>query len=344
MSQEITKVAETNRKDKKFLRTRNRRWVFTSFHVLDETITDLKQTFEKYAKFAVFQKEEGDKKNHPHLQGYVEWVNPYAIGTVKRRLGFNDIHVEVARGDKQKNIDYCTKVEGRLGGPWMIGDARITQGYRTDLVEFKQDIEKMARKRKEDWTEIVDKHLGNMVRYHTFGRWYYSECIRKEMSSMSWRQKRVVVIIGSAGKGKTRVVRETCEKFKHDLYAIPCGSGYGKLWFNAYVGQKCCLIDDYRGEIGISLFLRLLDGWPEMVETKGGFTIWNPKTVFITSNCEPHQWYPLDWIQSGPALMRRISEIIHLEEEAEELPDLGQWLPTEEEEDLFDVFSDGELF
>lgn len=51
--------------------------------------------------------EKGKKKETPHLQGYVEFKNARTFNQVKKLLP--RAHIEKAKGNRQQNIDYCSK-------------------------------------------------------------------------------------------------------------------------------------------------------------------------------------------------------------------------------------------
>jgi len=68
------------------------------------------------------------------------------------------------------------------------------------------------------------------------------------------------------------------------------------------------LIDDFYGWIAYGYLLRLLDGHPVQMETKGGHTHACWETVIITSNVLVIAWYQnVDDIR---ALERRINETV----------------------------------
>lgn len=49
--------------------------------------------------------------------------------------------------------------------------------------------------------------------------------------------------------------------------------------------------DDFYGWMPYDTLLRLCDRYPLLIETKGGQTIFLAKTIIITSNNTPAQWY-----------------------------------------------------
>lgn len=111
----------------------------------------------------------------------------------------------------------------------------------------------------------------------------------------------VTVITGYTGVGKTRFVWDQARVFDLRVWVYP-----GKEWFDGFIGQELALFEEYRGEINIGLFLQLLDRYPLRVPVKGGFTNWNPRYIYITSNVPYDKWYKDLDVTSLEALRRRI--------------------------------------
>lgn len=101
-----------------------RRWCFTINNPTDDD-----DPMKWGVQYATWQKEEGADKT-PHLQGYVELEKKSRLSAMKKLNG--RAHWEQCKGTQKQNIDYCTKEEGRLDGPWEYGD-KNQQGKRTDL-------------------------------------------------------------------------------------------------------------------------------------------------------------------------------------------------------------------
>ena len=117
----------------------------------------------------------------------------------------------------------------------------------------------------------------------------------------SWKT-RVVCLWGATGTGKTR--------FCYDQVMNSTVWSPGDFqWFDGYKGQEIVIIDDYRGEYPIQLFLKLCDRYPMQVPVKGDFTNWIPKKIYITSNVKPDLWYECDGA-SFDAFKRRF-DVIH---------------------------------
>lgn len=69
----------------------------------------------------MFQAEVGEETNTPHFQGYVEWKQKKTFTAAKALLGGDKVHLEARRGTQQQAIDYCSKEDTRVDGPWYHG-------------------------------------------------------------------------------------------------------------------------------------------------------------------------------------------------------------------------------
>lgn len=85
-------------------------------------------------------------------------------------------------------------------------------------------------------------------------------------------------------------------------------------WWCGYRGQKHVVIDEFRGSIDIAHMLRWLDKFPCCVETKGSTEPLCCTHVWITSNLDPHYWYPDLDADTRDALIRRL-KITHFSEQ-----------------------------
>lgn len=115
-------------------------------------------------------------------------------------------------------------------------------------------------------------------------------------------------IYGPAGTGKTRFIYD-----KFNVNEIYNWSFHNDFIIN-YKGEKCCLIDDFRGEIKYNLLLKILDRYPLTLNEKGNpdGIEFNSKYIFITSPLKPNEiYYNLASNDSLAQLYRRI-EILHI--------------------------------
>lgn len=257
-------------------------------------------------QYIVFQEEECPETQRRHFQGYCELTKRMRLNAVKRHMMSNSIHIERRRGKQMEAIAYCKKEESRVAGPWEAGQPK-QQGKRKDLEEIKEKLDN-----KRPMSEIADQHFSNWVRYRkSFDA--YAELRRR--SSAKKVPPTVFVFFGDAGTGKTRTVYDNHEG--EEIFSKPSGK-----WFDGYVGQRVALFDDFTGELGLGLFLKVIDRYPITVEIKCGTVFWNPEVIYITSNLSPEDWYPNANPAQHVAIRRRISVLKRFEagKEPVELP------------------------
>lgn len=115
-------------------------------------------------------------------------------------------------------------------------------------------------------------------------------------------EKSTVVFWGPTGTGKSR---RAWEEATFDAYP----KGPTNIWWCGYRGQENVVIDEFRGQIGISHMLRWLDRYPVVVEVKGSSVVLQAKKIWITSNLHPKDWYPELDEETYKALLRRLNII-----------------------------------
>lgn len=260
-----------------------RKWVFTLNNYTEEEEKQLKGV---EANYIVMGREVGESGTK-HLQGYIEFENPRAMGGVKKVLG-KRAHIEQAKGTAKQAADYCKKD----GEYWEKGTMSIGRGHRTDLDELGERILKGERAE-----AIAESNPGAYVKYHRG-----LKELAMTVKPKKWREVKTLVYWGPTGTGKTRKAME-----EESVYKLNTNSN-GRLWFDGYEGESVLLLDDYYGWIRYGELLTILDGYPYRCEIKGGHTWARWEKVIITSNEEPEKWYR--GIELS-ALKRRINETIH---------------------------------
>ena len=117
-------------------RSESRYWMFTLNNPSGDS--DNPQIFLEGCKYAIYQLERGDSGT-THYQGYVQFK------THKTLFGLKKInprcHWEQRNGSHQQAVDYCSKEDTRVEGPWTIGEAPVGRGKRTDLLAIKAKID-----------------------------------------------------------------------------------------------------------------------------------------------------------------------------------------------------------
>lgn len=249
-----------------------------------------------YLTFVVFQEEKGENGTR-HYQGYAEFEQPI-YWTAFRTAGLQ-AHCELRKGSQQQAIDYCSKEDTRVAGPWSWGTPRVTRpGARNDLSTFRDAVRGGSTKR-----QLMDDHPAVMAKFPRF-----AHEVRMTYLPQDFKKRRVVLLYGDPGTGKTRYCAEDAPKGY--LWTQPIGGG---MWFDGLDHHTHCLLDDFMGKgskFSLADLLRILDGYALQVQVKGAHTIWHPDVIYITTNYHPRDWY--DWstrLPSWGALKRRISEV-----------------------------------
>lgn len=132
-----------------------RRYCFTINNPdLNESIINL-DTFQ-HARYIIYQFELGAQST-PHIQGYVEFERPRRLAALRAELP--RAHWESAKGTAEQNRVYCSKPEGRLGGPFIHG-LPGKQGKRNDLEDYRDAV----RKGSSD-AELINEFPATYARY-----------------------------------------------------------------------------------------------------------------------------------------------------------------------------------
>lgn len=271
---------------------KSRWWMVTILNPSHDEIEALKSIKFKYV---IWQLEECPETGTPHIHACLYYTN--AVVWPKRFL-------PRARIDKVRSpklcIEYCSKEESRIDGPWELGE-KPEQGRRNDLeMAAKMYLEVGEKEFAEEEPGIFVKHYKGL----------------RELKSISMDTHRdpnkpptVIWLWGLAGTGKTRTAIEA-----HWDYYIKDGT----RWWDGYEHQQAIIIDDFDGEWPYRDLLRLLDRYPYQGQVKGGYKKINSPYIYITCEYEPkHFW-------SGNTLAqvtRRITEIRLLGEKPCEEPE-----------------------
>lgn len=263
-------------------------FVFTVNNYTDDDIKLIDDAKDKY-KYIVYGKEVGESGT-PHLQGYCE---------LKRQQRNSYIHKFIPRGFFAKRlgtaaqaIKYCKK-----DGDFTEHGTPNKQGKRTDIEAIKERIKKGESYITIAW-DCANYNIMKMAK----------ELCSLRPLSHEYNEKTVFWLWGETGSGKTRTAMEACPA--DDTWHATTG-----MWFDGYFGQGYAIIDEMRAkDWPYALMLRLLDGYQLRIPIKGGFTVWNPHTVYITCPLPPEKIYAgqLQYQGSIDQLLRRLTEVKHL--------------------------------
>lgn len=270
-------------------------WCFTLNNPEDEEESDVEAIGRQLSSdvvYLVFGREKGVQET-PHLQGFISFGKRKSLAQV-RRLVSSRAHFEVARGSPKQAADYCKKDDDFEE----FGVIPRGQGERTDLAACIKAIKEGKSLR-----EIAEEHPSTVLRYGS-GVQRLRMFVRPERKS----PPEIWTLWGKTGTGKTRRVWEFADVSQ--LWCHP-----GDRWFDGYDGQDAVLFDDFDGSwFKLSYLLKLLDRYVFQVPVKGGYTWWAPKTIYLTSNLNPTDWYGSAHEEHKRALLRRLNEFGTIQE------------------------------
>jgi len=250
-------------------------WCWTLNNPTEEDIENLQvlQILHPKVEFLCFQLEEGESKT-PHLQGYIEFNTRVTLKQAKLIVS-ERCHIERRKGTADQARAYCIKEDGRLDGPWEYGVCTgppESRGRRTDLEAIRAALKSGTSER-----EIADAYFSQWLQYNVSFRRYRGLCFNHR----DWKTK-TIVIVGPPGTGKSKYIM--------DNYP----TAYWKQrsqWWDLYEGHDTVVLDDFYGWLPYDVLLRIADRYPLYVETKGGQAVFLARTLVITSNNTPAQWY-----------------------------------------------------
>jgi len=276
-------------------------------------------------KFVVWQHEIGESGTF-HIQGYMELTTQMRRAAIQAIDGFEGAHLEVRGGTKAQAVEYVTKEETRVEGPWYwpskeaVMDGIRGQGQRSDLKRFAEQI----------LAGVPDRELAlsDPVTFLKFGRHGTNLRNAVQQGVRSYLDPvEVHFIIGPTGTGKSHHLATHYPEGGENYWANP---GKGQ-WFDGYQGQTTIVFDEMRDSwYPWAFLLKLWDHNPMRAETKGGFLQIKATRFIVTTNVHPKKWYKgveqqRDWTKSP--LRRRITRWTYM---LEPFVDESQ-LPVDEE-------------
>jgi len=245
------------------------------FTINNPTTNDLfPQGLPEQCRYAVWQKEIG-QEGTPHLQGYITFRGPWRRARVERVLG-GHAWIGIANGSEDACKAYCTKEETRTEGPWELG-SQERQGQRNDLKPYELEAQRVK-----NGASLASVDPAVFVKYA--GGFKALKAIQPTKMRTDFE---VCVLIGDTGVGKTHLIYERFPEVFRPQY------GNTGLWWDGYQEEDAILLDEYRGQCPLQKLLMILDKYPLRLETKGSSTPACYTKVFITTNGDLEDWYPV---------------------------------------------------
>ncbi|ALE29539.1 replication associated protein [Lake Sarah-associated circular molecule 3] len=279
-----------------------RRFMFTSYTLEGEgfTVPDQDPRF----RYCVYQAEKCPQTGNIHLQGYIEFKDQIRGNTVQKLMNVPGLHL--SRVDyPEKARAYCMKLDTRYAEPQEYGKYKKEQGARNDLKAMGDMVLAGATH-----IQIYDAYPGQYIRYYkAIDRLRQIYALDKPNRLKIGRME-CILFYGRPGTGKTTQAKEYAAHIKQAYWEIPIANS-GTLWFDGYNAEPCVIIDDFSGKINLDAALRIFDQGEVQVPVKGGHVWWCPKTIIITSNVHPSNWYDYQNRQDSMiAMYRRLHRIV----------------------------------
>ena len=283
----------------------HRKWCFTINNPSDQDDPmDKLVSLGDSVKYAVFQKESGENGT-VHWQGYIEWRSRGRRLTGMKLL-FPRAHFEPAKGSASQNREYCSKEQGRIDGPFEIGECpQGPPGRRNDLEAVKRRIDDGASD-----IDIANEFFGQWCRYErAFKRYRMMTQVGR-----NWQTK-VMVLFGEPGTGKTKLAMkmalEEASALGSSVFVLNDAMRHQQgVWWDGYSGQEVVVIEEFEGWICRNQFKGLLNHCDLILQVKGGAVSFRGRSIYITSNKKPSDWWKIetqDQREAWPQIQRRLS-------------------------------------
>jgi len=239
-------------------------------------------------KYIRGQLEVGESETHfLHWQCCIAFNKKVSIRQFRNTFGV--YHGEITRSEAA--LHYVWKEDTRVPG-----------------TQFELGTKPINRNSAQDWDaiwdfairgELLDIPADIRIRCYSTLRRIHEDFLRPMPRIPTCR-----VFWGPTGTGKSR---RAWQEAGLDAYPKDPRT---KFWIG-YRDQKHVVIDEFRGDIDISHFLRWLDRYPVTIEIKGSGRSLCGENFWIPTNSHPRDWYPgLDQM-TYEALLRRL-EIIEM--------------------------------
>lgn len=287
-----------------------RHWCFTLNNPTDEEKLKLPrapQDLWPHATHLVYQLEVGEN-NTPHIQGYVRFSRQRTLIQVRQLI--HRAHFEHCKGTPLQNYEYCTKEEGRLDGPVVIGEFGIgprgsgkradgTDGNGGGHLKRSQFLDLIQEDPHTSTAELIALGGLSVLTQNPnllgIARGYLLADVRRDGIT-------VELYYGPTDVGKSRLA----DYLFPDAFRKAAGP-----WWDLYEAQLQVILEDFDSDFcSIGDLLRVLDRYSLRVPVKGSFVQCVANHFIITSNELPDEWYPNATAKRLNAVKRRINTVI----------------------------------
>lgn len=269
---------------------KSKSWLFTSFK-LD---LDFHEKHSDKIRFAIWQIELCPQTQRPHVQGYVVFKQPKTAPEIKVLFETITVHLEQRRGTHEQARTYCSKVETRITGPWILGtDEIVSDEPEWNWIGVCKAVEEGKLSEVPLWAQVAfEKRIASLFRL---------------MITPRNKMCELILIIAPSGTGKSKLANHVAPSairpiVKHD----------GEVWYEGYIGQKVAIFDNVSSQkiMKYDHLLELVDRYPMVLNVKGSSAPCAIETVIITSVSNYKTWWKYPEIVDFSELERRITHTI----------------------------------
>lgn len=304
----------------------SRRYVYTIWldKIPDIGLTSDLVTFFDSVKpliqYAVWQREITPTTQKKHLQCFIRLHHKYSTKgtTLMGRIGLprGSYHFAYARGTDIQNQAYCTKDATRDpapgSGPFHIGEPCEGQGTNTEAKGGNKrlvDMIKAGVSHQEMAQTETDAYLRNAAKIPQT-----QNALKGLMDPPPVFRERPIVGIfwGPGGVGKSYKARTYAIEWlkknnlpETNIYPLPVPEPNEKCRWTGYAGEEVVLIEEFEGQIDMTLLKRWMDQYGCYVEPKNTAHVALRARVFLfTSNKNPKSWFGL---KDASSFFRRVT-------------------------------------
>lgn len=248
-------------------------------------------------KGMLYQLEKAPTTGQIHIQGFMITLKTQRMTGVAKMLPH--AHLEVMKGSVKQNIEYCSKSDSKVAGPWTFGELPTKQGKRTDWSTVKEMAD-AGSKKKDILAEFP--HLAPCVK----GIEALIEASRPAPPIS--RDVQVWYLYGATGTGKTHRAYTAFPK----AFKIRGKYFEGKS-FDMYDGEEVLILDEWSPyEWSLTLMNTLLDKWetPLQCRYNNKYAYWTK--VIICTNFKPEECYAAVLGGQKASFFRRLTHQVEI--------------------------------
>lgn len=288
----------------------SRNYTFTINMRRDESIDDFKllRPSTDEIKYLVMGLEIAPTTGQIHWQGYLSFKEPQGWNKVKKAFGRNDLHVEKAKANAERNTHYCCKTGPFLKDaackfpgvdPYIFGD------YKDKRISVREQV--VATLSEKGKVATICEHPAYMLG-HAKEFEYYCNLLARNAVKNTEQERLLIYVHGETGVGKTWTILNA---FAQGVYRLPHPDAQKKIWMDFYdpLEHEVLFIDEFDAtEWNLNIFKELVDVYPMSCHTKGGFTKTNWNVCFV---CSTVPFEAQKWEQHYDEIFRRFHLILH---------------------------------